>query len=358
MTSGISVAACLAILAAFFPPAPAAADTEAAKPRVSLTVALPDGISPRTIGYYLAQQKGYFDKAGLAIRFATPGEANPGEANPGEANPGEGRTAIESLGAGKASNRADLAVATMPVALRAREHGLKAVHVAQIFRFSGMELICRPVVDQPDALKDRAVSVVFGGLESAFYGWMEALDLNPFGGPGGVTVLRQNNGLDSFMRYQVDCATTFTYAAPLEFAAAGSAPQGMHVYRYQELGQATLEDGLYAREADLHKPDRVAAFTAFLAAARKGWQLLHDDTKSAVDLLHADPGYAKLDTAMLKQALDAVDELVAPEKGPIGKLDPDAYDRTVNLLLTAAPDPVLTRAPARAISGALWPKPQ
>jgi hypothetical protein len=45
-----------------------------------------------------------------------------------------------------------------------------------------------------------------------------------------------------------------------------------------------------------------------------------------------------------------VDDLLDLEKGPMGKLDTDAYDRTVNLLLTAAPDPVLTRAPAGAVS--------
>ncbi|HEY4162060.1 MAG TPA: ABC transporter substrate-binding protein, partial [Dongiaceae bacterium] len=303
-----------------------------------LTIELPDGLSPRTIGYYLAQEKGYFDKAGLAVRFATPAE---------------GHSPIDSL---SGADKADLAVDAMPVALHDREHGAKIVHLAQFFRFAGMELVCRPAIDQPETLKDHAVSVIFGGLESSFYAWMTTLDLNAFGGPGGVTVLRQNNGLDPFARYQVDCATTFTYTAPLEFAAAGLALQGMHVYRYQELGQATLEDGLYAKEADLRKPDRVAAFAAFLAAARKGWQFLHDNAKAGVDFLHADPGYAKIDPAVLKQALDAVDDLVAPNKGPIGKLDPDAYDRTVNLLLTAAPDPVLTRAPAQAASDAVWQK--
>jgi NitT/TauT family transport system substrate-binding protein len=346
MTSGIRIAALMTIalvipLAALFPLPPACADTAPAKPPIPLMVELPDGLSPRTIGYYLAREKGYFDKAGLAVNFTTPGE---------------GRNPIDALDPNGKSGKADLAVDAMPVALRGREHGLKTVQVAQIFRFSGMELVCRPVVDQPEVLKDRAVSVVFGGLESAFYGWMTSLDLNAFGGPGGVTVLRQNNGLDPFIRYQVDCATSFTYKAPLEFAAAGLPLQGMHVYRYQELGQATLEDGLYATEADLRKPDRVAAFAAFLTAARKGWQFLHDNTKAGVDFLHADPGYARVDPAILKQALDAVDDLVAPNKGPIGKLDPDAYDRTVNLLLTAAPDPVLTRAPAQAVSDALWPK--
>ncbi len=56
---------------------------------------------------------------------------------------------------------------------------------------------------------------------------------------------------------------------------------------------------------------------------------------------------------MLRQAIAAVDELLALDKGPMGKLDGDAYDRTVNLMLTAAPDPVLTRAPAGAVSDAV-----
>jgi NitT/TauT family transport system substrate-binding protein len=336
MISGTSVAAALAL---FFG---ALGTALGATPRpIPLTVALPGGLSPRTVGYYLAQEKGYFDAAGLTVHFVTPAE---------------GHVPSDALNVSSTGGKADLAVDAMPVALRSREHGAKIVHVAQIFRFAGMELVCRPAVDQPEALKDRAVSVVFGGLESAFYAWMTTLDLNAFGGPGGVTVLRQNNALEAFQRYQVDCATTFTYQAPLDFAAAGLAPQGLRLYRYQDLGQATLEDGIYARESDLHDPDRVAAFAAFLTATRKGWQLLHDNTKAGVDLLHADPAFAKADPAMLKQALDAVDDLVAPNKGPIGKLDPDSYDRTVNLLLTAAPDPVLTRAPVQATSSAIWQK--
>jgi NitT/TauT family transport system substrate-binding protein len=202
-------------------------------------------------------------------------------------------------------------------------------------------------------LKDHVVGVWFGGLESAFYAWISGLSLNPFGGPGSVTVLRQNFGLDAFQRYQADCATTFDYAAPLEFAAAGIPLEGLKQYRYQELGVATLEDGLYAREADLAKPERVALFAAFLGAARRGWQLAHISPKTAFDLLHADPKFAAVDAAVLKQAIDAVDDLLALEKGPLGKLDPEAYDRTVNLLLTAAPDPVLTRAPANATSDAV-----
>jgi len=307
---------------------------EAALAESALTVVLPEGLSPRTVGFYLAQDKGYFSAAGLTVTLAAPA---------GDQRP------LDPLVQGKA----DLAVEMMPIALKRREAGDKVVHVAQIFRKAGMEVVCRPAIDRPEALKNHVVGVWFGGLESAFYAWIAGLQLNPFGGPGSVTVLRQNYGLESFQRYQSDCATTFNYAAPMEFAAAKIPLQELKTYRYEEIGQSTLEDGLYAREADLAKPERVDAFARFFDAARRGWQLAHVSPKSAFDLLHADPRFAMADPALLRAAIDAVDDLLALDKGPMGKLDPDAYDRTVNLLLTAAPDPVLTRAPANAVSDAV-----
>jgi len=299
-----------------------------------LTVALPEGLSPRTVGYYLAQDKGYFDAAGLHVTFTAAGGTAPS-------------TVL-------VKSQADLAVELMPVALNHREDGDNIVQIAQIFRKAGMELVCRATVDRQASLKNHVVGVYFGGLESSFYAWMSALSLNPFGGPGSVTVLRQNSGLEAFQRSQADCATSFSYRAPLDFATSGLKLTDMKVYRYDEAGVATLEDGIYARAGDLAQPDRVAQFAAFLGAVTKGWRFGHNNPKAAFDLIHDDPAYANADAAALRQAIDAVDNLVAPESGPIGKLDRNAYNQTVNLLLTAAPDPVLTKAPANAVSDVVW----
>jgi NitT/TauT family transport system substrate-binding protein len=310
------------------------APAQSARADPALTVALPEGLSPRTVGFYLAREMGYYGAAGVAVTLTAPGADS---------------RSIDSLVGGKA----DLAVELMPIALKRREAGDKLVHVAQIFRKAGMEVVCRPSIGAPADLKNHVVGVWFGGLESSFYAWITGLGLNPFGGPGSVTVLRQNFGLQSFQRFQSDCITTFNYAAPLDFAAAKIAFDGLKSYGYQENGQATLEDGLYAREGDLAKPERVAAFAGFLEGTRRGWQLAHVSPKAAFDLLRADPKFAAVDPVLLRAAIAAVDDLLDLEKGPIGKLDPEAYDRTVNLLLTAAPDPVLTRAPAGAASDAV-----
>jgi NitT/TauT family transport system substrate-binding protein len=300
----------------------------------TLTVALPETLSPRTVGYYLAQDKGYFDAANLHVGFVVPGGVAPS-------------TAL-------AKGQADLAVELMPIALNHREDGDNVVNIGQIFRKAGMEVVCRATVDKPASLKNHVVGVRFGGLESSFYAWMSGLGLNPFGGPGSVTVLRQNFGLEAFQKSQSDCATTFTYQAPLDFAAAGLKLEDLKLYRYGEANVATLEDGLYVRGTDLAEPARVAQFAAFLAAVTKGWRFAHNNPKVAFDLIHADPAFANVDAAALRQAIDAADDLVAPDSGPIGKLDRNTYNQTVNLLLTAAPDPVLTKAPAGAVSDVVW----
>jgi ABC-type nitrate/sulfonate/bicarbonate transport system substrate-binding protein len=92
----------------------------------ALTVALPEGLSPRTVGFYLAAEKGYYGAAGVTVALTAPRA--------------DGH-ASDALVQGKA----DLAVELMPIALKRREAGDKLAHVAQIFRKAGMEVVSRPI---------------------------------------------------------------------------------------------------------------------------------------------------------------------------------------------------------------------
>ena len=68
-----------------------------------LVVALPAGPSPRTVGFYLAQQEGYFGDRDLTVDFIT--------------------SATETPSRLLADGKADLAVDLMPVALRLHQDG-------------------------------------------------------------------------------------------------------------------------------------------------------------------------------------------------------------------------------------------
>lgn len=302
--------------------------------RIALQVALPDGPATRSAGFLIAQQRGYFTDAGLDVTFT---------------KMGYGRSPVEALG----ERQADLAVEIMPIALARRQKGADVVHVAQIFQRATLALVCRNTVDQPKKLAGHNVGVWLDGWESPFYAWLSRLGLSYFATGGGVTIVRQGTDAEIFLENEVDCLTTTTYRAPLVLATMGEARRGLVTYRYQDLDLGLLEDGLYARGADLGNSTRVEAFKSFLAAAARGWQSLHDDPSQVQRLIMELPESKGLDEKAVAESLAAVSEAVASGSIEIGTLDEVAYDRTVLLLLTGAPDPTLSAAPSSAVSALL-----
>ena len=91
----------------------------------------------------------------------------------------------------------------------------------------------------------------------------------------------------------------------------------------------------------------------FVAAAERGWRAAHDDPAATRKVLAEFSENAGLEPTLLDEMLAAVNAAIASEDGAVGRLDPAAYDRTVNLLLTGAPEPILTAAPDKALSDAV-----
>lgn len=306
--------------------------------RATLRVALPDGPPTRAAGFLIAQQRGYFADAGIDVSFT---------------RQAYGKSPVDALGEGQA----DLAIEIMPVALGRRAKGVDAVHVAQIFQQATLMLVCRNTIDQPGKLAGHNVGVWFDGWESAFYAWLAQLGLSYFATGGGVTIVRQGTDAEVFIENEVDCMTTTSYRAPLLLPESADAPNNFVTYRYQDLGLGVLEDGLYARGSDLANPARVDLFKRFLAAAARGWQSLHDDPSQALRLIKDLPEAAGLDGKALADSLAAVSTAVGAENAEIGTLDDAAFDRSVLLMMTGAPDPILAAAPSGAVSRILRPAP-
>jgi NitT/TauT family transport system substrate-binding protein len=306
--------------------------------RTALTVALADGPTTRSAGFLIAQQRGYFTEAGPDVTLTASQF---------------GRAPIDAL----VDSSADLAVEIMPLALAARAKGGDVVHVAQFFQRATLNLICRKSIDQPMKLAGHNVGVWLNGWESSFYAWLSRLGLSYFATGGGVTIVRQGADAEIFLENEVDCLTTTSYRAPFALASMGDGRAGLITYSYQDLDLGMLEDGLYARGADLANPAKVDAYARFLTAAARGWQSLQDDPSQAERLILELSAQDKLDPAQVAESLAAVSKAVAAGTVEIGALDDAAFDRTVNLLLTGAPEPTLTSAPAGAVSAILRQRP-
>src|SRR3546814_18702461 len=66
---------------------------------------------------------------------------------------------------------------------------------------------------------------------------------------------------------------------------AGLTPEDLIVYKYEDQGVATLEDGLYVLEDNLDDPAFVDKMARFVKASLPGWEYAREHTDEAADIL-------------------------------------------------------------------------
>lgn len=281
-------------------------------------------------GYYLAAAKGYYKDAGLDVTIMPGGP----DINPQQVLAGGG---------------ADVVVDWMPSALATREKGSPVVNIAQPFKKSGMMLTCRKDsgIASPADFKGKTLGVWFYGNEYPFLSWMSQLKLPTTGGADGVTVLKQGFNVDPILQKQAACISTMTYNEYYQILEAGMKPEELVVFKYEDNGVATLEDGLYVLEGKLKDPAFVTTMAKFVKASMKGWDEARANPADAVKaVLDNDASGAQTEahqTTMIK-------EINALTEGSDGTLDVAAAERTVATLMKGGSDPVITKAPVGAWS--------
>lgn len=288
-------------------------------------------------GYYVAAAKGFYAEAGLDVAIKPGGP----DISPAQVIAGGG---------------ADVIVDWMPSALAAREKGVKLVNIAQIFETSGMQLTCRKDsgVTSPAQFKGKTLGVWFSGNEYPFLSWMSKLKLPISGGPDGVTVLKQGFNVDPLLQKQAACISTMTYNEYWQLIEAGMKPDQLQVFRYEDQGVATLEDGLYTTEGKLADPVMVATLARFLQASLKGWQYAGAHQDEAVRIVLSNDTAGAQTAAHQKRMMGEVAKLLGADPKRMGYLEPAAYERTVSELMSSGGDPVITKRPEGAWSHAVF----
>ena len=279
-------------------------------------------------GYYVAQSKGYYKDAGLDVTIMPGGP----DINPQQVLAGGG---------------ADVVVDWMPSALATREKGSPVVNIAQPFKKSGMMLTCRKDsgIVTPADFKGKTLGVWFYGNEYPFLSWMSQLGLPTTGGADGVTVLKQGFNVDPILQKQAACISTMTYNEYYQIIEAGMKPEELVVFKYEDNGVATLEDGLYVLEGKLADPAFVSTMAKFVKASMKGWDDARANPADAVKaVLENDASGAQIEAHQATM----IKEINALTEGSDGSLDVAAAERTVATLMKGGSDPVITKAPVGA----------
>ena len=288
-------------------------------------------------GYYVAQDKGYYQAAGLDVTI----------------KPGGPDIAPPQVIAG---GGADVIIDWMPSALASREKGVALVNIAQIFKKSGMMLTCRKDsgIKSPSDFRGKTLGVWFYGNEYPFLSWMSKLGIPTTGGSNGVKVLRQGFNVDPILQKQAECVSTMTYNEYWQVVDAGLSPSELIVYKYEEQGVATLEDGLYVLEDNLKKAAFVSKMGRFLRASIKGWKYAGDHPDEAADIVLENDDTGAQTEKHQRRMMREISKLLGNQPQGVGYLVPGDYERTVEVLMSSDSDPVITRKPSGAWSHAIW----
>ena len=279
-------------------------------------------------GYYVAKDKGFYGEENLDV----------------EIKPGGPDIAPAQVIAG---GGADVVLDWMPSALATREKGVKLVNIAQPFKSSGMMLTCRKDsgIKTPADFKGKTIGVWFFGNEYPFLSWMSQLGLKTEGGPDGVTVLKQGFNVDPILQKQAHCVSTMTYNEYWQIIDAGLSADELVVFKYQEQGVSTLEDGIYVLEDSLKDAAFQDRMVRFVRASMKGWKWAEANPDAAAGIVLENDASGAQTEKHQKRMMGEIAKLTA---GSNGSLDVADYERTVTTLMKAGSDPVISMKPEGA----------
>lgn len=289
-------------------------------------------------GYYVAKEKGFYKDHGVDVTI-----------KPG----GTDISPVQVI----AGHSADVIVDWMPDALAARESGVPLVNVAQIYERSGMMLTCRKSsgVSSPADLKGKTLGVWYGGNEYPFFNWMAKLHLQP---GKDIHILKQGFNVDPLLRNQAACISAMTYNEYWQLIDAGMKPDQLISFQYEDEGVSTLEDGLYVLGPQLKDPKFVAKMAKFLAATFEGWNYAVKHPQEAAKIVVAQDmsGAAMLDV-QTRQMENVAKLITYANTDKMGYLEPDAYHRTIKMLLNSGDNAVIEKDPGdAAMDHTVWEK--
>lgn len=274
------------------------------------------------MGYYIAQEKGYYKDAGIDINILPGGSDIIPEQQVSNGTANIGVTWTSSL-------------------MKYQNKGWNLVEIAQVFQKSAMLLVSKKSsnITSVKDLKGKTVGSWFGGNEYELYA---ALGKNGLNKDKDLKLVQQDFTMNQLESGKVDVAQAMTYNEYGLLLEAGYTDQTLNKIDMNDEGVAMLEDCLFVNTDWASKNSDLLA--KFIKASIKGWADACADPVAAGKIV-----YEKNKSVSLKHQTymaQEVAKLVIPsgfDKAKIGYIDPKAIQQTADLglkygLLTKAAD--------------------
>src|SRR6266513_3929084 len=283
-------------------------------------------------GYYAAQAKGYYKKAGLDVNIRVGGPD----------------IIPEQVVAG---GQAQLGLDWLPSLMSARDQGTKLVNIAQVFTRSGMTEITwkDSGINTIAKMRGKKVGNWLLGNEFELFAALSRAGMDPAHNKG-VTIVKQPFDMNLFMKRQIDAASAMTYNELAQVLETKNPKTGkltklseLNVIKMQNVGTGMLEDGIFTTDKWIKDKSHQAIAKKFLAASFHGWIWCRDHAKDCVNAVLAQ-GPTLLKGHQTWQ-MNEINALIWPNTQGIGIMDKAAFNQTAQI---AKQFGVIKKAPSGA----------
>jgi NitT/TauT family transport system substrate-binding protein len=268
-------------------------------------------------GYYAAKELGFYEDEGLNV----------------DIKPGGPDIVPEQAVLG---GQADIGIDWQDNLLATRDQGGEIVNIGQVFLRSGMtEIMWKDTGLKSLAdLRGKRVAVWLAGNEHKLFA---ALAKNGLDHQSDVEIVNQPFTMDLFIDREVDAAAAMTYNELAQVLETENPETGelyqlsdLNVIKLEDIGIGSLEDGLFARADWLQDEANLDVAARFLKASFKGWIHCRDNPDECVQFV-LDAG-STLPEGHQRWMMNEINALIWPAPLGIGVMDPDAWQRTVDVV--------------------------
>lgn len=210
-------------------------------------------------GYYVAQDRGFYEEAGISVEFRYPTYT---------------KNSLDYL----LSGEADVASLFLVNALKAYASGAKPVNIAQFVQQSSILFVSRTEsnIARLEDFEGKRAGVFMTGFEEIPKSLLADHGIQVEWMP----VLRSVN---LFLMGGVDVMTVMYHNEYYHLYLSGINKDELHTFFMSDYGYGVPEDGLYVMEATLHQKRDL--LKAFVEATLRGWHYAAENKDYTVDLV-------------------------------------------------------------------------
>lgn len=266
---------------------------------------------PQFAGYYMAREKGIYEKHGLEVTILSGGDKK----NPATLFKGKGN---------------QFAVLDLLWAMELRQQGMEIMNVGQIFQKSAIEFVVRKDsgINHPADFEGRSVAVWKNRLQAQTLGFFRKYNIKP-------TIYPVPEGIEFFFKRAVEACAVMHYNGYNALFNFGMDYEEMRVFKLSELGMDFPEDGIYCTVDILHRAPMLVR--RFVKASLEGWQYALAHPEETVETFRIIRGRNHLKSCIpcLKWMMSGIKALIYPSDKDVsmGQLLKTDYDHAVSFLI-------------------------